>query len=323
MAAGGIGEASDAFDRFKSREGAIPSEQSRGAQILDVSSSGRYDFWQSAVDAFETEPLVGIGPGTFEFWWSREGRYAGFTRDAHSLYFESLAELGLVGLSLIGGFVLAVIAIGIRRILRAPEELRLALAAALAACIAFAATALVDWVWELAVIPLVFLILAAIVIAAGHEAGPPSRRTGALAQFGPRATIAALALLALAAIAIPLARSSAVEESQAAYATGDIDESLQKAADGRALQPGAASPLTQEAYALEAAGDQGAAVIAIRKATANEPTNWRTWLVRSGVEARAGNAAQSVEALQRARRLNGSGSVASFAPAPESLEEAP
>ena len=35
----------------------------------------------------------GIGPGTFEFWWSRNGIYpGGFVRDAHSLYMETLAK---------------------------------------------------------------------------------------------------------------------------------------------------------------------------------------------------------------------------------------
>ena len=115
VAAGGPGEVSDAFEKFKSREGAVPSEGSRGEQILDVSSSGRYDFWQSAIDANKTEPLTGIGPGTFEFWWSREGSYPGFVRDAHSLYFETLAELGWVGLILVGGFVLGVLGIGVAR----------------------------------------------------------------------------------------------------------------------------------------------------------------------------------------------------------------
>ncbi len=186
VAAGAPGEVSDAFEKFKSREGAVPSEGSRGEQILDVSSSGRYDFWQSAIDANKTEPLTGIGPGTFEFWWSREGSYPGFVRDAHSLYFETLAELGWVGLILVGGFVLGVLGIGVARAIRAPDDLRLALAAAVAGCTAFAATALVDWVWELAVIPVVFLALAAIAIAAGREATRPSSPGfGALALRPP------------------------------------------------------------------------------------------------------------------------------------------
>ena len=38
-----------------------------------ASGNGRYQYWQSALDANATDPLKGIGPGTFEFWWAREG----------------------------------------------------------------------------------------------------------------------------------------------------------------------------------------------------------------------------------------------------------
>ena len=77
-------------------------EASRGTEILDFSGSRRYDFWEAAVDANATDPSVGIGPGTFDFWWTQHGSYAAYVRDAHSLYVETLAELGIIGLLLIG-----------------------------------------------------------------------------------------------------------------------------------------------------------------------------------------------------------------------------
>lgn len=321
LTAGGIGATSDAWDTFKDRSSAIPID-SRGEQILNVSSSGRYDFWLSAVDAWETEKLTGIGPGTFEFWWSREGTYSGFVRDAHSLYFESLAEIGIIGAALIIGFILAILILGAARAFRAPPEVRLAVAAATAACAAFAAAALVDWIWELSVIPIAFLALAAVVVGAGREPDKSRTRprTGepkalALGRMnGPRLAIGILGVAALGAIAIPLARTSSVEASQEAFASGEVGLALQEAGDAQAAQEGAASPYVQRALVLEAAGSTEAAVTSVRKATANEPTNWRTWFTRSGIEARAGNTEQSVAALRRARRLNGSGSLDSIIP---------
>ena len=62
-----------------------------------LTGSGRYQFWEAAVEESETAPWNGIGPGTFEFWWARHGSYSGFVRNAHSLYLESLAELGILG----------------------------------------------------------------------------------------------------------------------------------------------------------------------------------------------------------------------------------
>ena len=324
VAAGAPGEVSDAFEKFKSREGAVPSEGSRGEQILDVSSSGRYDFWQSAIDANKTEPLTGIGPGTFEFWWSREGSYPGFVRDAHSLYFETLAELGWVGLILVGGFVLGVLGIGVARAIRAPDDLRLALAAAVAGCTAFAATALVDWVWELAVIPVVFLALAAIAVAAGREAKPPS---------SPR-----LGRLALRS------REPQSRRARPRGAGRDLDPPCQRRRRGR--KPGrfrgrrrgdspssgpptaarsspVVKPIHPAGIRLGSGRRQGRPPwLRSARRPRNEPTNWRTWFVRSGIEARAGNADESVEALRRARSLNGSGAIAAYRPRPP-LEEAP
>ena len=119
VAMGAPGEASDAWDRFTSQPDETPIHETRAGQILEFSSNGRYDFWQAAVDAGADEPLTGIGPGTFEFYWSEHGSF-GFVRDAHSLYFETFAELGIVGLLLIGGFTVAVLGLGAARALRSP-----------------------------------------------------------------------------------------------------------------------------------------------------------------------------------------------------------
>ena len=47
------------------------------------------------------EPLLGSGAGTFADWWLRERSTPISTREAHSLYLETLAELGPLGLALL------------------------------------------------------------------------------------------------------------------------------------------------------------------------------------------------------------------------------
>src|SRR5262249_41839194 len=178
IAAGAPREAKDRWDNFKSRSGA-PSTASRSSQILNTSGSGRYQFWRSAVDAYKTEEFHRIGPRTFEFWWSRHGSYAGFVRDAHSLYIETLAELGIVGFILVTGLVLAIVGIGSVRSLRAPPDLRLGLAAATACAVAFAMAAGVDYMWEIGVMPGSFFLVAAVAGDGGRggspQAGSPPR----------------------------------------------------------------------------------------------------------------------------------------------------
>jgi len=55
---------------------------------------------------------------------------------------------------------------------------------------------------------------------------------------------------------------------------------------------------------LEHLGELPAAGAAAGAATEREPTNWRSWLVRSRIEAERGRAAAAVRAYRRARSLN-------------------
>ena len=98
---------------------------------------------------------------------------------------------------------------------------RALLAAAAAGCFAFATAAAIDWVWELAVLPVVFLVLAAgIVSRRGDDAG-----TGRL-LIVPRIGLAIVAVAALISIAIPLAGADSVHASQ--------DQVNERSASGRA-----------------------------------------------------------------------------------------
>lgn len=293
----------DAWREFKDpTAGLDPNEASRSSQLLDVSSRGRYDFWRSAVDAFETEPVRGIGPGTFEFWWAREkGDFNRtiFVRDAHSLYIESMAELGIVGLLLVVAFVLLVLVAGAIRALRALPARRDAIAACTAGAAVFAAAAAVDWVWELGVLGVIFFLLAAIALSARDDAEEPAR-----ARSWTRPALALLAAGGVAAVAIPMGGAVAVDRSRDAAAENRASDALDAAADGRALQPYAAGPELQLALLLEERGQYEAAASAAAKAAENEPKDWRNWITLSRLEARAGNAEEALAAYTRARALN-------------------
>jgi O-antigen ligase len=309
LATGAPGELSERWDDFRSLNRTDPTEDPREAQILDVSSSGRYQYWEAAVDANRTEPLVGIGPGTFEFWWAREGSFAIFVRDAHSLYMEVLAELGIVGLVLILAFSVGVLGIGVARLVAAPPQLRLGLAAAVAACCVFVAGAAVDWIWELAVLPATFLVLAAICIAGGRGESPsaaprPASTWHTSRDRLARAALAMVSLAALAVAAIPLAGTTALKDSQAEAREGDLESALAEARLAADIQPYAATPRLQEAVLLERRGDLDAASAAAREATESESTNWRTWLILSRLEAERDNAEAAVAAYREAAALN-------------------
>lgn len=290
-----------------------------GAQVERLSSAsgnGRWQYWSAAIGAFASEPIHGNGPGTFVFYWSEHKDISGFVRDAHSLFAETLAELGVVGLALIGGFVLFALVGGVRRSLVADHGERQALAAATAAALAFAVAAGIDWLWEVAVVPVAFLWVVAAILRS-DDAEPASLRTDAgrrtrstwLARIAVGGIAVVLAGTAIALIAIPMYGSRAVAESQALFRAGNYAESLSRAEDAADLQPYAASPLIQKAFAHEQLGELAKAAAAARAATEAESTNWETWFVLSREQGLRGKEGAALVALRRAQDLDPLSSV--------------
>ena len=298
LVAGLPGTVADAWEDFK--DPAVPSADA--ARFDSASGSGRYQFWEVAAEAGWEEPVTGIGPGTYEFYWAREGSLPTFIRDAHSLYMETFAELGIVGLVLILAVVASPFALGGRRLLSLGREGRILVAGGLAGCAAFVIAAGLDWVWELTVIPVVFLLLAAALI------GRPSDEDETDADRPPgkptRAVLAGLGVVGMIVIAIPMASADALLDSQANVQGQNLSGALGDAHSAEEIEPYAAAPDLQQAMVLELQGDLTGAVEAARAATEAEPTNWRTWFVLSRVEAKAGNTEASVEAYREARSLN-------------------
>jgi O-antigen ligase len=107
---------------------------------------------------FAEHPLHGIGSGAFGVEWLERRDVAESVRDAHSLYLETAAELGIVGLAALAAFLAGTITAATR--VTAPT--------AVAALAAFALHAGLDWDWELPALSLVAILLAARVIAAAE-----------------------------------------------------------------------------------------------------------------------------------------------------------
>ena len=307
LVAGAPGEISDRWDQFKQ-----PDTAGGVDRLSSFNGSSRYQFWQSALDANATDPWTGIGPGTYEFWWARDADQVGaaglFVRDAHSLYLETLAELGIIGFVLIAGLIGFVLVTGAVRAFRLDRSEPSAgiLAAATAGALAFAVAAALDWVWELTVLPVCFLLLAAVIV--GRDTGPeadrdPGLETGRI-RIVPRAILAGLAVAGLIAVAIPYASVSSVDESQAEVRANSLESALADARTATDVQPYAASPYLQQALVYELAGDFDAAAAAAARATEEEPTNWRTWFILSRIETERGDPEAAGAAFDEARSLN-------------------
>jgi hypothetical protein len=290
------GRASDAWAEFKEKN----SPGNGSGRLGSAAGQNRYQLWSAAVKENATKPLTGTGSGTFEYWWDRTADVPEVVRDTHSLYLQTLGELGIVGLLVLLAFVATVLVGGGVSTLAAGTALRSSLAAALAGCTAFFLTAAVDWMWQLPVLPVAMLLLAGALVANGRQEPEGGRGL----SLPLRLAVAGLALAAIVAIAIPLASTSFVRRSQTDAREGDLSAALAAARTAQNVQPGAASPRMQEALVLEAEGELAGAAEAAHAAVAREPTNWRTWLVLSRIEAEEGRAAAAVRDYREAKSLN-------------------
>jgi len=272
------------------------------AHLLSSSGYGRWQLWQSAADAFEEHPGKGIGAGSFEAWWAEHGTLPIFVRDAHSLYLETLGELGAVGLALLLGFLLAGLVVGVTRARRAAGAERVTVAALGAVLLGWCFAAAFDWVWELTVLSVVAVSCVALLV------GPSTERRGSADSTGLRTrwriALAAICLLLAAAQAVPLLAAVALDESRDAARRDDAAGARSAALAARDVEPWAASPYLQLALVAEEQGDSAAARAWIRKAIERDGADWRLWLVRARLETRAGNLAAARAALREAVRLN-------------------
>ncbi len=279
------------------------------SRLSAINGDGRYQFWMAALRANETRPLTGIGPGTFQYWWAAHGTNDQSIVNAHSLYFETLAEAGIVGLVLIGGLLLWFLGTAVRRSLdtRTSTSMRITIAAAAAAVATFVTAAALDWVWQMAAIAAAVMVLGAVIVS-GREPALSERLAPALPhRLSRRLTIggiAALALIALFAVSVPLAGAVAISDSQGAARAGNLGAAYRDSLTAERIEPYAAAPRLQEALVLEEAHDFAPAAVAARIATRDAPTDWQAWLTLARIDARRGAISEALTAFSRTRTLD-------------------
>lgn len=165
-------------------------------RLSNPGNRGRVQHWRVALAAHADQALHGYGAGTYQLQWAQRRPGSFIVVDGHSLYFETLSELGWVGLGLLSAALLAILA-GLAARIRGPDR---ALYAALAAVfLTWALHAGMDWDWEMPVVTLLALASGAVALGAPRRPGPAPSRWLRLAL--------ALGLLALAVTPLKMALS--------------------------------------------------------------------------------------------------------------------
>jgi O-antigen ligase/polysaccharide polymerase Wzy-like membrane protein len=296
------------------------------SHLLSTNGSWRWQLWHAALNEFWASPLIGKGAGSFEAWWSQYGREIGFVGNAHSLYFETLGDLGLIGLCLLVGAFVTVIVVAVRRTLALTMELRESAAAVTAAFIAYAIAAGVDWMWELPIVSMVRMGLLAFAVGPATEPVveqpvriviPPellsrravqARRRLERRRMRRRRTLrlvaATVAVAAIASEADLYATNASITESQTAAARGDLTAARADAVTARTFEPWAATPYLQLALVEEKLGRLHVARRRMEQAIARDGRDWRLWLVATRIETDLGEIRAAEARLANVRQLN-------------------
>jgi hypothetical protein len=156
------------------RDKGHPPPTGASAARLQSLETHRFKYWKVGLEhGFADHPLNGIGAGGFGVIWLEYRDVRERVKVAHSLYVETLAELGIVGFAFLAMFIGGV----------AGAATRARMPGATAALVVWATHAALDWDWEMPALALVAIVLAGLLVAAAEA--DPAAEAGPAAQADP------------------------------------------------------------------------------------------------------------------------------------------
>ncbi len=259
--------ARNAHDAFLVAE--PPSSNDLNERLFTLSGNGRPLLWSAAWDEYVAHSALGAGAGSFERTWLRERPASAPARDAHSLYVETLSELGPLGLGLLAA------ALAIPLIAAARARTKAVVPAAFGAYVAYLAHAGIDWDWEMPAATLTALFCAVALLRArrrdAHSGEPGMTRWPRAAGLVVVGALTAFALVGLLA-------NSAVSAAEDAARDGRWRE-----AERQALRAAEWAPWSAEAWRL--AGEAQLAQArpqdargSFREGIERDELDWHLWL---------------------------------------------
>jgi hypothetical protein len=182
-------------------------------RLSDPSNNGRSELWQVALQGFAAAPVHGRGAGMYQATWDQKRPHSSFNINAHSLYLQAMAELGVPGLVLLVVLVGTVLGgLGVRA--RGPR--RSLYGALLAASVVWALHAGIDWDWEMPVITLPFFAAAGLALSPRAHAGLGRRVTNTA-----RLVLAPLCLAAIVLGVLMIGSQSRLTDAEHALYASD------------------------------------------------------------------------------------------------------
>ena len=314
----GIASAGNVVTSVRGRLDSLRTPTSAVDPRLEASSrlgslqNNRSQYWRIALRTYDAHKLKGIGAGGYSVPYFRERTTTEDVRQPHSLGFQTLAELGVVGLAcllvflsgLVWGFLRS-----LRRVREAPGE-GAVLVAATGMVTAWLVHTSVDWIHLLPGVTGGALVGAAALVRlqpATSVAVAPARigRRPVTTMFRLAYTVPIALVLTLGAVS--LSRQSLAEHFRALAreevasdprnATSLADRSLR-------LDPYSVDALYIKAGALRRQGNLSGARAVAAQAVRREPENFVAWAFVGDLAGRARDAPAAQRAYRRALQLN-------------------
>jgi O-Antigen ligase len=257
-------------------------------RLFSLSGSNRSEYWRVAWREWKDHAALGGGAGSYQRFWLRHRTDDLPVRDAHSLYLETFAELGPIGLALLLCALAApLVAVGAAR--RNPLA-----AGALGGYVAYLVHAGIDWDWEMPAVTLAALACGITLLLAARGAdGQPLRRAPRIAAAAAAAPLACVALLGLVGNRAELASADALDAAQ-------LSSAADEARLARRWEPWSGTPWRLLGESQLQSGEVSRARHSFVRGLEHDRGDWELWLdlalVSRGDERRA--------ALARVAELN-------------------
>jgi hypothetical protein len=293
------GLAASGWDRVTSSSPVGGDESGVRERLTDrgeISNQSRPAYWRVARAAFADDPVAGTGAGTFGLVWARERPSVENATEGHSLYFETLAELGVVGAVLLLAVLIPLVGVFFTR-LRGPTRPLYAAFSAVALTWLFHAA--LDWDWELPVLSIWLFAAGGTALAASERVirrNPPRRR-----WLRRALTAGACAVVALTPLFVAISQQR-LDTAVAAFAKKDCDTAVASGEGATSLVPARPEGYAIRGYCAVLDGRPARGIGLMESAVERDPENWEYHYGLAIVRATAG--ADPRDAARRANELN-------------------
>jgi hypothetical protein len=234
-------------------------------RLFTFSNNGRIAFWKSAWHEASAHPIRGGGAGTFGAYWLEHRTTNGFVEDAHNLYVEQLAEVGIVGAALLLAALVAPLVAGIC------TRKQPLIAVTVGAYAAFLVHQIVDWDWELPGVTLVGLFVGAALLVAARSS--QAVNVGRWVRWGSVALLLAIGAFSF----VGLLGNRYLSQSTVALSAGKYSEAAARAHSAIDWAPWSADAWRALGLAQTGMGDRSQALLSFRKAVTKDPQSSTSW----------------------------------------------